>query len=512
MTTTEPRTSGDDQPTEVIPLPDDEARTRPADRAARRPTSVRTRILAAVVALAAVGMAVAGGTAFLLQRERVDELTDDSLRRRIEEFRTLATEGVDPATGGPFTTAEDLMRTAMRRSAPAPVEGLMAVVDGRVALVEPDPVAVRPEDVPQLVAAGVAAQGDTRVRLRTVVTADRSYRYATVPVDVEGDASTGALVVAVDRETAHAELVRTYRTFALVGLAALAVLAAVGWLVAGRLLAPLRALRDTAQRITDTDLSQRIPVHGDDDISELARTVNSMVERLERSFASQRQLLDDAGHELRTPVTIVRGHLEVMDVVDPDDVQQTRRLVLDELDRMQLLVDDLVVLATVERPDFVAPVATDVGVLTDEVLDKARLLGDHAWRVEARADVVVPLDERRVRQAWLQLAANAAKFAPAGSTVRLGSRVIGDEVELWVRDEGPGIPPEHAERVFARFQRGVQGRGVEGSGLGLAIVRAIARAHGGDAFVDPHVTAGARVVVALPLGTPPPDETQEELR
>jgi signal transduction histidine kinase len=335
------------------------------------------------------------------------------------------------------------------------------------------------------------------------------YRYMTIPVSVAGDPAQGLLVFGFDREAEHAELVRTYRTYAFVALGALAVLGAVGWVVAGRLLSPLRSLGDTARRITDTDLSQRIPVRGDDDISELGATVNSMLDRLESAFGSQRRLLDDAGHELRTPITIVQGHLELMDPTDPDDVRAAQKISLDELDRMRLLVDDLVTLATVDRPDFVRPRMVDVGRLTDDVLDKARTLGDRVWRVEARADVETLLDDRRVTQAWLQLAANAVRYSPPGSTVRLASRVRGRHVLLTVSDDGAGVAAEDAERIFDRFARAAEGRGEEGSGLGLPIVRAIAVAHGGRAYLDPSTAgrgSGSRFVIEIPLAAAEPGE------
>ena len=155
-------------------------------------------------------------------------------------------------------------------------------------------------------------------------------------------------------------------------LLALLVVTLGAWSVSGRLLAPVRQLRTTAQEITDTDLSRRIPVEGHDDISDLVRTVNAMLDRLDGAFATQRTFLDDAGHELRTPVTVLRGHLELLDPYDHQDVTTTRELLLDEIDRMSRLVDDLIVLAKAGRPDFLRPAPTDVGVLTDQVLDKAR--------------------------------------------------------------------------------------------------------------------------------------------
>ncbi|MBX9245110.1 HAMP domain-containing histidine kinase [Actinotalea ferrariae] len=470
-------------------------------------------------------MTVAGGTAYLLQRDRVDELVDETLAQEVAELRTLAAEGVDPSTGAPFTEVSRLLYVAIQRAVPSRDEGLVAVVDGEVAWVSSASVPVRPERLPALVASAVAAQDDASVRLRTLGTATTSYRYATAPVRVAGDPAEGVLLIAVDRGAQHAELTRTYRTYALVALGSLVVLAVVGWVVAGRLLAPIRALRDTAQRISDTDLSGRIPVTGDDDLSDLARTANAMLDRLELAFTSQRRLLDDAGHELRTPLTIVRGHLEVMDPADPGEVAETRTLVLDEVDRMHLLVDDLVTLATADRPDFVQLAPVDVGRLTDDLLDKARGLGRLEWRVDARADVVALVDERRLTQAVLQLAANATKFAPAGSTARLATRVVAggagaagprrDTLRVTVADEGPGVPEADRERVFERFARGVAGRGVEGSGLGLPIVAAIAAAHGGTVAVGPTRPGaeppGATFVLDLPL-RPGPTTTDEEDR
>jgi signal transduction histidine kinase len=393
-----------------------------------------------------------------------------------------------------------LLQVGIQRTVPAENEGLFGVVDGEIELV-PRNQRVALHAVPEVVAGALAASADG-VELRSVRTADTSYRYITIPVTVADDPARGLLVLGYDRQAEHAELVRTYGTYALVALGALVVLGAVGWVVAGRLLSPLRALGDTARRITETDLSQRIAVRGDDDVSELGTTVNSMLDRLEAAFGSQRRLLDDAGHELRTPITIVRGHLELMDPSDPEDVRAAQKVSLDELDRMHLLVDDLVTLATVDRPDFVRPRPVDVGRLTDDVLDKARTLGDRVWRVDARADVETLLDGRRLTQAWLQLAANAVRYSPPGSTVRLASRVRGRHVLLTVTDDGEGVAPEDADRIFERFARAGEGRGEEGSGLGLPIVRAIAVAHGGRAYLDPSTVgrgSGSRFVIEIPL-------------
>ena len=474
------------------------------------------RILAAVLALAAFGLLLAGSIAYLLLRERIDARIDDSLGRGVQEFRALAADGVDPQTGGAFTTASDLVYTAMQGTVPASTSGMVGLVSGRVRWTAPPSVLVRPELDPDLVARLERVRAQDPVLIHRMTTRRNDYRYVAVPVTVVGDRAPAVLVFAYDRRAEHEELTSTYQTYALVALGSLVLIGVVGWIVAGRLLAPVRLLGATAMRITDSDLSDRIPVSGHDDLSDLTRTVNAMLDRLETAFASQRNLLDDAGHELRTPLTILRGHLELLDAADAVEVAATRALALDEVDRMHRLVDDLVTLAKAKRPDFVRPAPVDAGRLTDDVLDKARTLGPRRWTVDARADAWVQLDPQRVTQALLQLAANAVKFSAEGTTIAFGSSVSGGRVRLWVRDEGQGVSAKDAKRIFERFARGNAERGVEGSGLGLPIVAAIAEAHGGTVVLVSQPGHGATFTLDLPERAAPggvdarsPDQSEE---
>ncbi|EMY35465.1 signal transduction histidine kinase [Arthrobacter crystallopoietes BAB-32] len=442
--------------------------------------SVRTRVLAAVVSLSALGLAVAGGVAFGLQRGEISQNIDDSLRRSVEEFNTLAEIGIDPETGREFTEAAQLVRTAMARTAPAVNEGMVGIVDGRVQLAANSSVPLRLEQDHELIDRILSMPQTDRIVLTSVETEQRMYRVVAVPVQLSSDPAQSTFVLAFDYDAEMAQLGGIFRAYMLIGLAALVLIAGVGWLVAGRLLAPVRLLRETAQNITETDLSRRIPVTGNDDLSELSRTFNEMLDRLQSSITAQRQLLDDVGHELRTPITIVQGHLELQDVQDPQDVESARSIAMDELDRMRLLVDDLVTLAAADRPEFARLRPLEVGQLTDDVLDKARTLGDRCWTVDARAEEGWLLDPKRITQAWLQLAANAVKFSAPGSQIALGSRAAHGQLRLWVRDEGAGIAPEDQQRIFERFRRGSNSTRAEGSGLGLPIVSAIAAAHGGQ--------------------------------
>lgn len=461
--------------------------------------SVRAQIMAAVLAVAALGMALAGLTSHLIQQQRIDTRIDAALVQEVAEFRALAATGVDPSTGEPFTSVEALFFVALQRNIPDRNEGMLAMIDGEVALVpSPDVATLRLEEDAQFVELLRGVPPDARVQVSTADTDLGRLHYVVVPVQVAGEPETGLYAVAHARDLERADLVDSARTFALVSLVALLVVGAVGWIVAGRLLQPVRLLRETAQRISETDLTGRIPVRGNDDLSELGHTVNAMLDRLQAAFRMQRDVLDDAGHELRTPITIVRGHLELMDSSDPADVAETRTLALDELDRMQRLVDDLVLLAKAKRPDFIQPAEVELDRLTDEVFDKARPLGDRAWQVDARAQVSVELDAQRITQAWLELIANAVKFTEPGQQVSIGSRIGAGVVELWVRDAGPGIPSADVEHIFDRFRRAERGHRAEGSGLGLAIVRAIAEAHGGSVRVESAPGEGSTFVMELP--------------
>lgn len=161
----------------------------------------------------------------------------------------------------------------------------------------------------------------------------------------------GALVIVEFVDHAAGESNDVIGVMAAMSGAALVLAGLIGWLVAGRILAPVREVRLAAQQIGETDLSRRIEVRGSDDVAALGRTFNTMLDRLEQAFAGQREFIDDAGHELRTPITIIRGHLELMGD-DPEDNAATRRLVLDELRRMQRIVDDLLVPADMRSRIF----------------------------------------------------------------------------------------------------------------------------------------------------------------
>ena len=498
MTTSDDATAGK-AVTETVTAVDDPPRRRWRDGAGRWPTvSVRVRVVASVVAMSLLGLMLTQGVSFLVQYRAIDDQAEDALAQEVAEIRALAEDGVDPATGEPFTSVERLMRVALQGNVPDRNETYLTVIDGEPFEFDGGERFVELEREPALLAAVAEARLSPSIVLRDIETSAGTARTAIIPVSATGDGAEGAYVIAYAVDLERADLARVTQLFVVIALGALLLVGVVAWVVAGRLLRPLRTLREATQRISDTDLTERIPVRGNDDVSELTRTYNAMLDRLQDAMDSQRRFLDDAGHELRTPLTIVRGHLEVLDPDDPGDVAEARVLVLDEIDRMSRLVDDLILLSKARRPDFLIVDEIDLLPFTDMVAEKIQPLGDRRWGVEARGDARFVADAQRLTQALVQLADNAVKFSAPGSAVLLGSAADDDEVRLWVADDGVGIEAADLPQVFDRFGRAESGRGVDGSGLGLSIVSAIARAHGGRVDVDSVPGVGSRFTVIVP--------------
>ncbi len=482
-----------------------------ADASRTRSLSVRARIVVSILAVTALGLAGAGTASYFVQRDRALAIIDEELLRTVDDVKLVATtESADGSATAEPMTVDSLLRAAMQQIIPSSGESVLGLVDGRPSLVPAAVLPFRIDDDPDLVDRLVSERDGTNVVRGTATGALGSIRYIIIPVSAAGDDSTGAYVAAYNLDDELGEVAGSFRSYAIVALIALALVGAVAWLVAGRLLRPIRLLRHAAAANSAADLSERIPVTGHDDVSELTTTVNDMFARLESSFASQRRLIDDVGHELMTPITIIRGHLELLELGSPADIEATRSLAISELDRMGTLVEEITLLAESDGARFVEPEQVDIGLLTALVADKARALDPRReWRVESRADGPALLDQRRITQAWLQLAANAAKYSTAGTPITMASEEAasrhGRWLELSVRDQGPGIPPAAQERVFERFGRLESSRGTDGSGLGLAIVTAIAAAHGGTVQLSSTPEDGSTFTIRIPLVDEAPD-------
>lgn len=457
----------------------------------RRP-SLRRRVLGTIALLSAGGLVGAGAPALLLERQRVETRIERQLAQEIREFTELAGSGVDPETGQPFTDAERLLTVSMQRNVPDENEVHIGYLTGSVIVQSDGEGKVATDDGFR----AAATSHETPAFGRYDDAGHGRISYAVMPVVQGDDRGHYVTLYYLDRE--FAELHDTIRSYAAAAVVAWLVLLVAAWLLVRRLLRPMEELRATAESITETDLTRRLEVHGDDEVASLSRQFNEMLDRLQEALGAQRGMLDDAGHELRTPITVLRGHLELMDAADPADVESVRALAIDELDRMSGLVEDLIVLAKARRPDFVRREEVEVALLIEECYAKARPLGDRRWVLDQLSNVWISGDPRRLTQALLQLASNAVAVTGPGDEIGFGCARGPHGVQLWVRDTGPGVPPAERFAIFGRHRSGSTGR-EGGSGLGLAIVMAIAQAHGGTAWVSAAGAAGgARFVIELP--------------
>ncbi|MBC1240366.1 cell wall metabolism sensor histidine kinase WalK [Nostoc sp. 2RC] len=331
--------------------------------------------------------------------------------------------------------------------------------------------------------------------------------YMVEPIKINGK-TEGVFVVAHNTTGQRAETLEAVSVIIEVSSFVFVVSLILAWFAAGRVLAPLRTITNTAHAISESDLTQRLPVQGKGELAELATTFNEMMDRLESAFATQREFVNDAGHEIRTPITIIRGHLELMGD-DPQEQKETLALVMGELDRMSRLVDDLILLAKAERLDFLQLATVNVAELTQELFVKAQALGERDWQIDSVARGQIIVDRQRITEAVMNLAQNATQHTTKTDTISIGSTIARGKVHFWVRDTGEGIPLVDQKRIFERFARTSNSRRrSEGAGLGLAIVRAIAEAHNGQVLLRSQLGKGSMFTIVLPLD-PPKREFQE---
>ncbi|MGZ4717728.1 MAG: sensor histidine kinase [Acidimicrobiales bacterium] len=280
----------------------------------------------------------------------------------------------------------------------------------------------------------------------------------------------------------------------------------VSYWIAGYLLRPIGRITRVARDISATDLTRRIDLQGpDDELHELADTFDDMLGRLDEAFANQRQFIQEASHELRNPLAVIRTNLEVTltdPEASPDDLRHTAEVVERSTDRMTRLVDDLLLYARNETPALEHE-TVDAATLVHEAADEFRAPAEArglaiAW--DASPGLLVAGDRNALRQALANLLANATRLAPTGTEVRVRAGREGPWIWLAVDDQGPGIAPEDQDRIFQRFWRGDAERaGAEKrSGLGLTIVRQIVEAHGGEVKLVSALGHGSTFAIWLP--------------
>jgi two-component system OmpR family sensor kinase len=459
--------------------------------------STRTRIVSFYVAL----LFVSAGLAFFAIREvldlRLDDRVQDDFEQELRELDRLLAIGRDPQTGQPFASLEAVFDVYLSRNVPNDDEGFLALVDGEVHRAALDRLAV--DRLPRTVVAeweslsrsprggDVSGQFDSE--------RGEAY-YRASPIRFAGD--EGAFVVTALPSGERDEIAELQRYGAATTLGVLLVASVFAWLVANRVLAPVRLLTETAGAISQSELTKRVRVDGTDEAAAMARSFNAMLDRLEEVLRSQQQFVQDASHELRNPLTVCRGHLELLGD-DPEERRAIMTLVMDELNRMARIVDDLQVLAESEHREFVQREALDAELFMHELVAKAGAIAPRHWQLDQADEGELIADRHRLTQAVMNLAHNAVHHTTIDDTIAMGLALDGDEARLWVRDTGCGISPDEHERIFERFGRGRDARlRYRGSGLGLAIVKAIADAHGGRLEIESAEGEGARFTLVLP--------------
>jgi heavy metal sensor kinase len=281
-----------------------------------------------------------------------------------------------------------------------------------------------------------------------------------------------------------------------------------GWLLARRAFKPVEQMTEAARRIGAEHLAERIEERGTgDELDKLAQTLNEMLARLDAAFSQIRQFSADASHELQTPLTILKGELEVA-LRSPRSPGAYRRVLmsaLEEIDRIAHLVEGLLLLARADagvlRMDH-RPV--DLGRLLEEVYGQTRVLAEAKGvdlRLISRDAVSIHGDYERLRRLLLNLVDNGVKYTPTGGQVSLSLQQNGGHAIIRVSDTGVGLSKEEQQRIFHPFYRSDEARsqGKEGVGLGLSIARSIAEAHGGSIHVESNPDHGCTFTVRLPL-------------
>jgi signal transduction histidine kinase len=491
----------DPKPVEPVVEPE-----RRAPLATRLTGGLRVRLLVSYIVLLAIAAFASVVAARQVLLVRLDDRVDEDLQQEVEEFTVLAEEGVNPVTGKRFGQNVDaLFRTYLQRNVPDDDEELIAVP--------------RRGEAKRI--GGDNTQGytfgDFIEGWRTLDEVERGeidspageVHYVAVPVSGRED-SLGTFAVAIFTNDEREQVDDAVQVIAIVAGAVLLLGSIVAFSIVGRVLAPIRELRDAARSVSGTQMDRRIEVEGNDEVAELAHTFNGMLDRLAVAFASQREFIRDVSHELRTPVAVSRGHLELLaagHISGEEERREAIALVTGELDRMSRFVDELLLLAKAESPNFLRLETVPLNELGNELLAKANATADRPWRLDASSTRSIVADRQRLTQAVMNLVQNAIAHTEVSDEIGIGTAVEGGEAKIWVRDTGVGIPASEQRQIFGRFSRGSHSRGrYDGSGIGLAIVRAVAEAHGGRVRVTSRPGGGARFDIIVPVDQAEPDE------
>jgi two-component system, OmpR family, sensor kinase len=492
------------------------------DRASRPLRSLRVRVPLTAVLVFAVSLAVATLLAYqlLLQASRndIDVVLDRERERFSTSMSTLLDEEVEALEA-------EAVAAAGADEPPAPVDGIEALQHAARRYLELNPATesywtiIRTDGSPPL------ASSNGPDVLEPLFRADRLPegtlgRRETIPSEVGDIRSSAAPIVLGDEQVGSYQIVAPLapaRAEALTAAGLVAAAAAVSLLIGAALLttalwrslSPLQGLASAARSTEFRRLHGRVEVpETDDEVGILAREFNSMLDRLELASASQTEFMASISHELRTPITIARGHLEMLRTVgreDPVALQETVEVVEDELHRMGRLVEDLMAIARSNMEGFVRPRELELVAFFEDLELKIAGLKVDQVRLEPPPPVIIAADPDRLSQAVLNLVTNAHVHTPAGTRIAIRAAERPGEIVVTVEDHGPGIPASIREEVFAPFIRA--GDAPNSTGLGLAVVRAVVEAHGGQVELETG-PGGTRFHLHLPYGGGDAEDTR----
>lgn len=459
--------------------------------------SLRLRIVCVAIVLTVLGLGVAGTLTFSIMSNRYEERVVRELEQEIDELQAIADHR--SATGDPFRDVTSLLETATKAAVPSRHESVLALTN------EQPKFRPQPQDFDLTTDAVISVIREEHTPGETVFATAHSPQYGELrliiaSVTVDGDPTVGTYVVAYAVEEERQVLWQTASFYGVISFLTLLLVGIAAWIVMGKIIRPLESLTQATKHVTVDDLGKRVEVpNADNEVTVLATQFNSMLERLEAGYINQRQFLRDSGHELRTPITIVRGTVEMLDA-DDEDFDESKEIALEELDRMARIVADLSVLAQAEQPDFVHLKSENTRSFAEAALSTVKRIDKRPWKLTTVVDTTAYFDRQRMMQAVVQLATNAVQYSDANSDIELSIEAQNDQqhVVFSVRDYGCGISPEDHERIFERFIRAGQSRSIGNSGLGLSIVSAIAEAHGGSVEVESALGKGSRFSIVIP--------------
>jgi signal transduction histidine kinase len=350
---------------------------------------------------------------------------------------------------------------------------------------------------PRVVALSAVVPSHTRLYERHVARHDLEVLVS--PIRSPG-ATTGVFVAAVDMNQLKPAGSAAFRLALAEGAIALVAGVTSAYLLLRRLLRRIGGITKTAEHIGSDRVGERLGDQGtSDEVGQLAASFDSMLDRIESAVNAQHELLSDVSHQLRTPLTVARGHLEVLErtgVTNEAELRETINVAIDELDRMGALVERLLQLGRAREPLRRDVHDVDLRAFCGDIITSCRVLAERQWLLDPVPDEVVPFDETEVRGAVLNLIDNAVRATGPGDAVALSAAVDQETLRLSVDDSGRGIAEADREAVLDRFAR-LGHRPPGGAGLGLAIASAVCAGHGGRVEIADSPLGGARVTLVI---------------